>query len=101
MLFNGAFDTAMWKDGEPRESRFVFIGKNLDLDELKMTFEACRVSKKLRFAVGTAVKASVQGGRKKGKVIKHWDDGNAYRVQLDDGVEVWAPVDVDTFIRAA
>eukprot|EP00892_Ulva_mutabilis_P009315 jgi/Ulvmu1/6756/UM030_0092.1 len=101
MLFSGTFDKAVWKPGEKRESRFVFIGKNLDLDYLKKTFAACRVNVNLRFPVGTAVQASVEGGWQNGKVLKHWDDGNAYRIKLDDGVECWAPVDIDFFVRAA
>jgi G3E family GTPase len=31
-----------WKDDEKRESRLVFIGRNLDKDELKAGFEACK-----------------------------------------------------------
>lgn len=31
-----------WKDGEKRESRLVFIGRNLDAERLKRTFEACQ-----------------------------------------------------------
>jgi G3E family GTPase len=31
-----------WKDGEPRESRLVFIGRDLDQERLKRTFEACQ-----------------------------------------------------------
>lgn len=101
MMFSGSFDTVKWKEGEKRESRFVFIGKNLDLEFLKMTFEACRVTDELRFEVGTEVDANAKGGRKRGKVIKQWDGGNAYRIRLDDGVEVFAPVDVDAFVRKA
>ena len=99
MLFSGSFGPAEWKKGEPRESRFVFIGKNLDLESLKSTFMACRVTEELRFDVGTAVEAKAMGGWKSGKIIKLWDEGNAYRIRLDDGVEVWAPVDVDSFCR--
>lgn len=99
MLFSGAFGTE-WKEDEKRESRFVFIGKNLDLESLKTTFEACRVTEELRFDVGTPVEARAMGGWKSGKIIRHWDDGNAYRIRLDDGVQVWAPVDVDHFVRA-
>ena len=31
-----------WKDGEKHESRLVFIGRNLDAEKLKRTFEACQ-----------------------------------------------------------
>ena len=31
-----------WKDGEKRESRLVFIGRDLDAERLKRTFEACQ-----------------------------------------------------------
>ncbi|KQS64676.1 cobalamin biosynthesis protein CobW [Rhizobium sp. Leaf371] len=30
-----------WKDGEPRESRLVFIGRDLDREKLERTFQAC------------------------------------------------------------
>jgi G3E family GTPase len=30
-----------WKDGETRESRIVFIGRDLDAGKLKTSFEAC------------------------------------------------------------
>lgn len=102
MLFSGTFlEGSSWKKGEKRESRFVFIGKNLDLEFLKIGFEACLVSTApLRFPVGASVLANC-GKWKKGKVIKHWDDGNVYRIRLEDGNEVWAPVDVDGYIRPA
>lgn len=99
MLFTGDFE-GKWKEDEPRESRFVFIGKNLDIEFLKMGFLACRASEDLRFPIGTTIMANC-GGWKQGTVIKHWDDGNAYRIQLDSGTEVWAPVDVNGYIRAA
>jgi G3E family GTPase len=31
-----------WKDGEKRESRLVFIGRDLDEERLRRTFEACQ-----------------------------------------------------------
>jgi G3E family GTPase len=98
MLFTGDFQ-GRWKKDEVRESRFVFIGKNLNIDFLKAGFEACRAGE-LRFPVGTIVEANC-GKFTRGKVMKQWDDGNAYRVKLDDGTEVWAPVDVDGYIREA
>lgn len=57
------------------------------------------VTEKLRFAVGTAVEANARGGWQAGNIIKLWDDGNAVPIRLDDGVEVCAPVDVDSFCR--
>ena len=41
------------------------------------------------------VEAMVHGGFKQGVVIKVRDKGNAYRIRLDTGVEVWAPKDRD------
>jgi G3E family GTPase len=100
MLFSGSFmEGSSWKKDEPRESRFVFIGKNLDIEFLKEGFEACLVSDvPPRFSVGDAVMANC-GKWKKGTIVKHWDDGNAYRIRLKDGTDVWAPVDVDGYVR--
>ena len=61
MTFNGCFDEP-WDD-EARESKLVFIGKNLDAVELAKGFDAClatpeNMKKKvdaLRFAVGDEV----------------------------------------------
>ena len=39
-LFEGMPDRA-WKDDETRSSKLVFIGKDLDRDELQRYFEAC------------------------------------------------------------
>jgi hypothetical protein len=38
---------------------------------------------------------------KEGKVIAQWDNGNPYRIELDDGTNIWAPMDEDVVIRAA
>ena len=40
MIIEGDHQRA-WKDGEPRESRLVFIGRELDEEMLRRTFEAC------------------------------------------------------------
>jgi G3E family GTPase len=100
MLFSGGFERVTWKSNEKRESRFVFIGKNLDHQFYRDGFMACRVDYPLRFPVGTIVEANV-GKFKRGKVIKHWDEGNAYRIEIQDGsgTNVWAPVDVDAYVR--
>ena len=99
MLFTGGFHDAVWKKDEKRESRFVFIGKNLDESFYREGFEACCVTK-LRFEVGATVQVNV-GTWKKGKVLKQWDEGNAYRVEIqnDDKTNVWAPIDVNNYIK--
>jgi hypothetical protein len=91
MIFNGGFcdDTSKnWTVPEDeRESRFVFIGKHLDHELLREGFMACRVTQELRFAKGTIVEANV-GTFQKGKVVNHWDAGNAYRIELDNDDKV-------------
>lgn len=102
MLFQGAFDKEhKWKPDEKRESRFVFIGKNLDHEMYREGFIACQTDIELRFDLGTLVEANV-GTWKKGIIIEQWDSGNAYRIELQDGKEsnVWAPVDTDKYVRA-
>jgi len=103
MLFNGEF-FGEWGENEKRESRFCFIGKNLDHKLLKDGFIACTFDKKkdkLRFKIGDMVEANT-GKYTAGKVIAVWDEGNAYRIELDDGnkTNVWAPVDIDAYVRA-
>jgi G3E family GTPase len=41
MIIEGDHQRA-WKEGEKHESRLVFIGRELDADRLKRTFEACQ-----------------------------------------------------------
>lgn len=101
MIFSGGFDEQKWKIPEDeRESRFVFIGKNLDHELLREGFMACRVTENLRFDVGQTVEANV-GTFQKGTIVKHWDEGNAYRIELLNGdkVNVWAPIDIDAYVR--
>jgi G3E family GTPase len=100
MMFTGGFSEYCWGKNEKRESRFVFIGKNLDHDMYREGFLACKVDHPLRFEVGATVEANV-GKFVKGKVLGHWDEGNAYRIELQDGkkTNVWAPVDIDAYIR--
>lgn len=40
MIVEGDHQRA-WKDGEKRESRLVFIGRELDRERLERTFKAC------------------------------------------------------------
>lgn len=101
MLFDGDFSEQEWGVPESeRENIFVFIGKNLDHDWLRDCFKSCLVSENLRFAVGDKVQCNI-GRFVDGIVLKQWDDGNAYRVELQDGkkTNVWAPIDVNAYIR--
>ena len=76
MIFNGDFDES-WTEGETRQSKLVFIGKNLDHAELKAAFAACAVTdelrtkkiKSLRFGVGDSVACNTGGSFQKGTVI--------------------------------
>jgi len=100
MLFDGHFYTD-WGADEARESRFVFIGKNLDHKELADGFEKCKAPDELRFAVGDAVEAMTEAGWVKGRVTALWDEGNPYRIQFEDGNEVHGPDDSDELVKAA
>jgi G3E family GTPase len=120
MLFSGGFASdvmgggksfdvngpGVWKEGEQRECRFVFIGKNIKQkhgDRLKNDFLACAAEENLRFKVGDAVQARTGSGWQDAKVIKLWDDGNPYRLELQvwNKTNVWGPMDSDQFVRAA
>ena len=47
----------------------------------------------------TQVQANV-GKWMDGTILKQWDEGNPYRIELADGTNVWGPIDDDTFVRA-
>jgi G3E family GTPase len=102
MIFTGGFSAdAEWADGEERECRFVFIGRRLDKQALIKGFEDCVAEEKLRFNVGDKVQAK----KKKwvdGIILKQWDQGNPYRIELQDAqkTNVWGPEDDDEFVRA-
>ena len=108
MLFSGRYSNE-WAEAK-RENKFVFIGRNLPVERLKTEFEKL-YAKELRFPVGTKVLANV-GKFEPAHVIKHWDEGNAYRLKLekapkrlrasgkDDDGEVWSPIDEDVYIKA-
>ena len=84
MLFAGSFsDTHSWAEGEERECRFKFIGKNLDKAQLIKDFEACKAEDIRRFTVGDKVLAAY-GSFVEGKVLKTWDEGNAHRIEVQD-----------------
>jgi len=102
MLFAGGFsDEQSWGPNEKRECRFVFIGKNLSKMNLEEGFNLCKVKDNLRFKVGDYVEACTGQGWQKCKVIKIWDDGNPYRLEVQNSVKtnVWGPMDDDRFVR--
>ena len=101
MLFSGAFSNQVWRDDEKKECRFVFIGKDLDKEFLKEGFMACKCTEDLRFKVGDKVYANV-GKWVEGRVIKLWDEGSPYRIELQDAdkTNVYGPVDSDIYVRA-
>jgi len=101
MLFSGDFsDELEWAEGEKRECRFVFIGKNLDKEDLIAKFQKCKAEENLRFKIGDKVFAQV-GKWTPGTIIKHWDNGNPYRIELEDGkkTNVWGPIDQDFCVK--
>lgn len=76
MIFSGDFsDEVDFKEGESRESRFVFIGRNINKHELIIGFENCISEDELRFGIGDRVKVFT-GSWVEGQVIKLWDKGN-------------------------
>lgn len=105
MLFDGTFsDDHHWGADEPRENRFIFIGKNLNRDELEAQFRGCVTdpNEVLRFAVGKKVVANTEDGWVPGTIAAVNERGNAYRIKLKNSAEsVYAPEDDDVFVRAA
>ncbi|CEG47588.1 Cobalamin synthesis protein [Plasmopara halstedii] len=99
-LFKGRF-ADNWSPNEKRETRFVFIGKNLDREALTEGFLACRATNKLRFQVGDRVMANTgEDGFQVGTIVQLWDQGNPYAIQLDNDRKIWAPVDEDELVKA-
>jgi len=102
MIFTGGFAEELppWKEGEERECRFVFIGRNLDEEMLKEGFMDCKAEDNLRFKVGDKVYARCDGGWMPGVIIKLWDEGNPYRIELTKGkVNVWGFADVPEVVK--
>ena len=100
MLFGGGFssEVAPWKDGETRECRFVFIGRNLDHEELQKGLMDCK-AEELRFNVGDTVYANI-GEFTEGRILKCWDEGNPYRVEIqnEERSNVWVPIDSNDYV---
>jgi len=91
-----------WSKEQERINKICFIGRNLDKKILREGINSCIVTDPLRFQIGDKVDCNM--GKdiwQEGTVIKLWDDGNAYRVKLLDGMEVWAAIDEDSFITKA
>ena len=103
MLFSGDFseEIGLWKENETRECRFVFIGRNLDHKALQDGLMDC-IAEDLRFNVGDKVYANI-GEFTEGKILKCWDQGNPYRVEIqnDEKSNVWVPIDSDQFVRSS
>ena len=101
MLFNGAYteEIGLWKEGEDRECRFVFIGRDLDHDALQERLMNCK-AEKLRFNRADIVYANI-GEFTRGKILKCWEEGNPYRVEIQnkEKTNVWVPIDSDTYVR--
>ncbi len=96
----------LWASDEERECRFIFIGKYMKekhAERLKKEFLACAAEDPLRFAVGDFVECLSGRGWKLAKVLKTWDAGNCYRLELQDRAKtnVWGPIDTDKLVRKA
>lgn len=102
MLFGGQFseDIGLWKEDETRECSFVFIGRDLDHNALESGLIECK-AEELRFNVGDTVYANI-GKFTKGKILKCWDQGNPYRVEIQNREKsnVWVPIDDNEYVRA-
>merc|ERR1712048_1098690 len=99
MLRNMKF-TKPWA-GKKRENRIIFIGRGMQQRRQELTegVMAC-IAKPLRFKVGDRVQAQTgEPDYVHGTVIRQWDELNAYRIKLDNGDEVFAPVDEERFVK--
>ena len=100
MLFGGGFssEVAPWKEGETRECRFVFIGRDLDQEDLQKGLLDCK-AEELSFNVGDTVYANI-GEFTEGRILKCWDEGNPYRVEIQNAERsnVWVPIDNNDYV---
>jgi len=91
-----------WQNGENRINKMCFIGRNLDKQMLEDGVKSCLVTGELRFKIGDKVKCYMgENTWEEGVVTKHWDEGNAYRVKLNNAEKIQAPVDEDFVIKKA
>jgi G3E family GTPase len=109
------FVEELWSEGEARETKLVFIGKNLDKEALTAGFSACLATPALteqkraalRFAIGDQVECNTGGRWRKGEVVcqMYLEEGMPpglvapYQVQLRDGELIYATVDEDEVVR--
>lgn len=103
MLMAAGYSDIMWKDDEERECRFVFIGRNLDKAMLEEEFMKCKAEENLRFKEGDKVECKTGKNEwQEGKILRIWDEGNPYRVELQNErkTNIWAPEDRDLCIRS-
>lgn len=87
MLFTGNFIENGWPENKPRQTYFCFIGKNIDREYLINGFKNC-VASKLSYSIGDKAECKVAAGPngwKEGVIIALWDEGNAYRIKLENG----------------
>merc|ERR1712070_49348 len=88
MLFDGKFDEP-WEEGEPRENKLVFIGKNLNHEELKSGFAQCLDSPENRAKIEAIELQKVQ--QQQGSMLisaAQRDDTPALKKHLEAGVSV-------------
>jgi len=114
MIFNGNFEDE-WQKEERRCNKIVFIGKNLDHDELRKGFLECILSPEekkqklasLRFKIGDLVECNTHKGWSAGKVVAlMYREASMppgviapYQVKLDSGPLIYAPADMDQVVR--
>jgi len=100
MIHTGRFQ-GLW-GSEKRETRFVFIGKNLDKQGLIDGFLKCKIDAELRFPIGTKVLCCSEDGWEPGTIVKQWDGGMPYVIKLKDLSKglMWCQFDIDEFCKA-
>lgn len=84
----------------------MFIGKNIKQEHeqwLREDFLALKAEDPLRFKPGDKVLANARGGWVPAKVLRVWDEGQPYRLEMQDRAKtnIWAPMDVDFVVKAA
>ena len=59
-------------------------------------------AEELRFNVGDTVYANI-GEFTEGRILRTWDEGNPYRVEIqnEEKSNVWVPIDNDDYVRAS